>query len=108
MAIGLVLDLISITFKAVSTNSDACTKHFVRQAKTLTFVSGTVAYACNFGSLAQPCWAYKRQEASAAITAQCGWYMSGWYNAGQGEVSYGYEDFCKYPGSNFCGRGTSG
>ncbi|KAK3692982.1 hypothetical protein B0T22DRAFT_475833 [Podospora appendiculata] len=71
----------------------------------------TVAYFCNFRNYADMCFASERVATSAAITSNCGWYVTGWdtfsSSGGGGRYnSYGYENFCG-TGSNFCGRGTS-
>lgn len=65
----------------------------------------TVAYYCNFDVQPKYCYASSRQQASRDITGTCGAYKSGWTNPGYD--SYGYENFCKSPGSNFCGHGRN-
>lgn len=73
-----------------------------------SIVGCTVSYFCNF-DWQHPAWAtaQTRREKSAGITQTCGFLWSGWSRGGSSE-SYGYENFCKWPGSNFCGRGRNG
>lgn len=69
-----------------------------------------VAYFCIFSNTAPlGCTAADRQSTSAKNTSQCGCYKCGWATShtvqGNDLASYGYEDFCKWPGSHFCGHG---
>lgn len=71
-----------------------------------SIVGCTVSYYCNFAWTSSVCSYSRRQDISGGITQACGWYMSGWSNQNPNDSgSYGYEDFCKAPGNNFCGRG---
>ena len=80
----------------------------VEARRSLYSIRGcTVAYVCNFSSSKNPyvCTPQIRRQRSAEITNWCGLYRSGWAN--EGENSYGYENFCKSPGNNFCGHGRN-
>ena len=80
-----------------------CGSGLVVGSRDIYSISGcTVAYYCNFSDFGV-CTAQQRGLASKGITNWCGSYRSGW-TTGTSQ-SYGYEDFCKWPGSHFCGRG---
>lgn len=74
-----------------------------------SIVGCTVAYYCNWQPAPSACSYSRRQDISRGITDKCGLYQSGWSNNSWDDSgSYGYEDFCKAPGNNFCGRGRGG
>lgn len=69
-----------------------------------SIVGCTVSYFCSFDWHTAWATAQTRRDKSAGITQTCGFLWSGW-SRGSSSESYGYENFCKWPGSNFCGRG---
>lgn len=74
-----------------------------------SIVGCTVAYFCNLRATQDTCFANERATTSAAVTRVCGVYQAGWnvFDAGTSgrRNQYGYEDVCRAPGNNFCGRG---